>query len=157
MKICRECGIEKLEEDYYKNNNKCKECVKARVRAHRAANLEQIQAYDRIRGQSPERKQKNKDYQDDMKKNDPERWKKMRNEACNKYRSGNRHKANAEQKLERAVVSGTVNKKPCKICGSNKSEAHHPNYQKPLDVIWLCDLHHKNEHKRLREIERKSK
>ena len=28
--------------------------------------------------------------------------------------------------------------KPCEKCGSADSQKHHPDYSKPLDVIWLC-------------------
>lgn len=31
---------------------------------------------------------------------------------------------------------------PCSKCGNPKSEAHHPDYSKPLEVIWLCRAHH---------------
>jgi hypothetical protein len=156
MKICKECGLDKDENDYYKGTAKCKTCVKKRVNAHRQDNLEKIRAYDRERGQTTKRKQKNKDYQNDMRKNNPDEWRKVRSKACNKYRSGNRIKANAVQKLERAVTTGIIKKLPCSLCGDIKSEAHHPNYQKPLSVTWLCDFHHKEEHKRLRELKRLS-
>jgi hypothetical protein len=32
------------------------------------------------------------------------------------------------------------------ICGNKKSEAHHTDYSKPYDVIWLCDFHHHQLH-----------
>lgn len=41
---------------------------------------------------------------------------------------------------------GNLTKEPCYNCGSDKVEAHHSDYAKPLTVHWLCrkchlDLH----------------
>jgi len=35
---------------------------------------------------------------------------------------------------------------PCEICGCEKSEAHHDDYSRPLDVRWLCRVHHLMHH-----------
>jgi hypothetical protein len=43
-------------------------------------------------------------------------------------------------------------KKPCKICGNSDSVKHHPDYNKPLKVIYLCQKHHKAEHRRLKKL-----
>lgn len=34
-----------------------------------------------------------------------------------------------------------LHKQPCVICG-NAAQMHHPDYNKPLEVIWLCRDHH---------------
>ena len=55
--ICYKCGLNKAASEFYAScPTQCKECVKARVHAHRHANLDRVQAYDRERGQLPERK-----------------------------------------------------------------------------------------------------
>jgi hypothetical protein len=41
--------------------------------------------------------------------------------------------------------NGLIKPEPCNICGK-KAEAHHPDYRKPLEVIWLCSKHHKEMH-----------
>lgn len=38
--------------------------------------------------------------------------------------------------------NGKLIKLPCSVCGSVKSEAHHPDYSKPLEVEWYCKKHH---------------
>lgn len=51
---------------------------------------------------------------------------------------------------------GKIKKGPCSICGTNELvEGHHEDYSKPLDVIWLCQKHHKELHVRKRIKERK--
>lgn len=37
---------------------------------------------------------------------------------------------------------GKIVKEPCKICGDLNSQMHHPDYLKPLQIIWLCRPHH---------------
>jgi hypothetical protein len=32
------------------------------------------------------------------------------------------------------------------VCGRTRSHAHHDDYSKPLDVIWLCSTHHRSRH-----------
>jgi hypothetical protein len=52
---------------------------------------------------------------------------------------------NAQSKVYRAVKSGKLIIQPCFVCG-DKSEAHHPDYSRPLDVVWLCQSHHRQAH-----------
>lgn len=42
----------------------------------------------------------------------------------------------------KAVMSGKLLRMPCEVCGNVKSEGHHADYSKPLEVIWLCRQHH---------------
>ena len=46
-----------------------------------------------------------------------------------------------------AFKNGKIEKKPCRVCGNIESEMHHIDYSNPLDVIWLCRIHHRLEHK----------
>jgi hypothetical protein len=41
-----------------------------------------------------------------------------------------------------------LSRQPCSICGAERAEAHHPDYSKPLDVVWLCKPHHAEVHRR---------
>ena len=38
--------------------------------------------------------------------------------------------------------TGRIKKSPCTICKNPMSEAHHNDYSKPKDIIWLCKKHH---------------
>lgn len=57
--------------------------------------------------------------------------------------------------LGNAVRDGRVKPLPCFVCGK-ESEAHHPDYSRPLDVVWLCPAHHKQAHALAREANRSS-
>jgi hypothetical protein len=56
------------------------------------------------------------------------------------------HPLTAEQKLKDNARSyaftyfkrGHIIKVPCESCGSPKSQMHHHDYSKPLDVEWFC-------------------
>jgi hypothetical protein len=41
-----------------------------------------------------------------------------------------------------AVALGKLKRLSCEECGEGKSQAHHEDYSKPLDVKWLCRKHH---------------
>lgn len=67
--------------------------------------------------------------------------------ANQKYRLKYKEKIKAHSIINRAIRAGTVKRKPCVKCGVLKNvQAHHPDYSKPLKVIWLCPIHHSEEH-----------
>ena len=41
---------------------------------------------------------------------------------------------------------GVLKRLPCSVCGNERTQMHHPDYRKPLDVIWLCGKHHRDLH-----------
>ena len=49
-----------------------------------------------------------------------------------------------------AKRKGLITPLPCYICGNLTTEAHHVDYNKPLNVVWLCTLHHNELHKMIR-------
>jgi len=49
---------------------------------------------------------------------------------------------NARNAVYHALRSGKIKKKPC-FCGKTSVQAHHLNYDCPLEVIWLCPIHHR--------------
>src|ERR1700676_440627 len=53
----------------------------------------------------------------------------------------------ARQAVKQALKVGTLVKLPCRDCGKLEVQAHHPDYDKPLEVIWLCLEHHIAEHR----------
>lgn len=59
-----------------------------------------------------------------------------------------RVKTNARSRIRVLVARGKIARMPCNVCGEIKSQAHHDDYSKPLDVTWLCPKHHKELHMR---------
>jgi hypothetical protein len=52
----------------------------------------------------------------------------------------------AHLSVQNALNLGVLKRQPCEVCGGEKSEAHHPDYERPYDVVWLCRKHHKAVH-----------
>jgi len=63
-----------------------------------------------------------------------------------KYIQENKAAYVARYKLSNAVRDGRVKRLPCEFCGDEKVHAHHDDYSKPLDVIWLCPKCHRRLH-----------
>jgi hypothetical protein len=55
----------------------------------------------------------------------------------------------ATENLNKAVRRGTIKKQPCEICGVFPAEAHHEDYNFPLDVRWLCRKCHMARHREI--------
>jgi hypothetical protein len=132
-KECFKCKTIKPLTEFYKHKemadghlNKCKECTKNDANKHRQENLEKVRAYDRERSKLPHRIKLHKEVTSRWKANYPERIK-------------------AQRLLSYAVKIGAVMPHPCWVCGE-KAEAHHPDYSAPLDVVWLCHIHHSQTH-----------
>ncbi len=57
----------------------------------------------------------------------------------------------AKNEVQKAIMRGDMERMPCERCGEVKSEGHHPDYDKPLEVIWLCKKCHTKEHNAIRK------
>lgn len=66
------------------------------------------------------------------------------NEENSKKRYPEKEYARAVTQL--AIRHGQLKRKPCEKCKSKLSQAHHDDYTKPLQIRWLCSLHHKQYH-----------
>lgn len=125
-KECFKCKAVKPLSDFYAHNkmadghlNKCKSCAKTDARVTRRSNIEYYREYDRKRGN-----RQTTDY-------------------LRKYRDENLARYKAHNAVSNAVRDGRLVKEPCFMCGSKDVVGHHPDYSKPLEVIWLCQGCHK--------------
>jgi hypothetical protein len=71
------------------------------------------------------------------KKRDPD----FERRAVAEWRKNNPEKTTAHRAVFVALRNGTLIKEPC-FCGEEKVQAHHEDYSKPLEVMWLCKPHH---------------
>lgn len=144
MKICIKCGAELPLSEFYKHksmkdghSNKCKECTKKAARENWNNNREYYREYDRKRDQSEERKETKRRYMQ------TDEGKEAHKKACNKWKDKNQKKRHVEVTTDNAIRDGKLIKQPCECCGSTENiHAHHCDYDKPLDVMWLCAACH---------------
>jgi len=70
--------------------------------------------------------------------------------AAKKSRESNPRKSMARHLVAYAVTIGYIEKPlSCSLCGENdkRIEAHHTDYEKALEVQWLCQSCHANIHR----------
>jgi len=136
-KVCFKCKEIKPLGMFYKHPamadghvNKCTECNKKDVRENRLSKVDYYRAYDTSRAKLPNRI-------------------KLAKELNARWRKEDRRREKCHNAVTRAIKKGTLDKENCCVCGSEKSMAHHESYDKPLEVIWYCQIHHKARHKEM--------
>lgn len=154
LKQCFKCGAEKPRLEFYAHPmmadgllGKCKECAKADVSANRKQRQDQYSAYEKRRMRLPHRKQQGKAYSQSREAQQKKAY------VIARYYASNPEKRAAHIVVGNAVRDGKLSKKPCQACGAEKVVAHHEDYSRPLDVIWLCSQCHANHHLHKRLIE----
>ena len=128
MSACKGCQIDKPTSDFYAYRPRvCKECVKTSVKANYADNRVAKSAYERARTQRPDRKA-------------------AQLLTMKKHRALNPDKYKARTAVNNALRDRRLTRGQCR-CGSLRVQAHHHDYSKPLDVIWVCfKCHREDEH-----------
>lgn len=146
-KSCFKCGETKPLSHFYKHSgmsdghvNKCKDCNKQDVNENRRTRQDYYSAYDRLRNATEHRRECKR------KSNAQPHVAKRIAEYKSTYSYSQRRKA-ATTAVGSAIRDGRLVKTPCWICGELEVEGHHPNYDSPLDVVWLCKPHHSEIHR----------
>jgi len=124
-KTCTKCGMEKELDAFHIHSNKirrsaCKECFRAS---------------ERIRDRARENGRKTE-----------HRAQTARVRARRNYKKVGTLRYDAMIAVRNALKTGKLTPEPCKVCRATKTDAHHEDYNKPLDIVWLCRSHHKLRH-----------
>ncbi|AHJ87214.1 hypothetical protein BCP8-2_176 [Bacillus phage BCP8-2] len=170
MKICTKCTEEKHDDEFakqkrkdgtYRLSSQCKKCLSDYKKSHYNKNKDKyLDKSKKQRERDPEgTKEYNKKYHQANKEkhneqmkvySQTEEGKLARQRAQDKYRKSDQYKLkqNARKKVLRALESGKLVKPlVCESCKEERSlEGHHEDYNKPLEVKWLCKECHENEH-----------
>ena len=129
---CKECkkDFEPYVKDISRKGNRCREC------------------YNKTRRELRERQKKEGTYKvQDLRKYRP-RYK-QKTKTLEELSEKEKLKRRVRWITRLAIRKGLIIKKPCNVCGHIKSEAHHADYYKPLEIIWLCKKHHLEIHNKI--------
>ena len=153
QKNCFVCNENKDIELFYKHTkmadghlNKCIDCCKQYEKNRRIV-------CDAPRINDARRYYKNDHRKTKIRKSD-EKWrynddnKKVMTQKQKDFRAKNPEKYKARTIVRGAIRNGSLVRKNCSVCGDKKSQAHHPNYNEPLNVVWLCSACHGKEHRK---------
>jgi hypothetical protein len=130
-KRCFKCERQLPRDQFYKHPmmgdgllGKCKSCTKRDVRENREARHSYYIAVDRERSKTPERRK-----------------------AIQASKKRHPQKEASRKITQQAIARGELVKQPCEVCGSLRVDAHHDDYDKPLEIRWLCRKHHMELHR----------
>jgi len=125
-KICSKCKRELLVSEFYRfKNYECQAWCKSCKREYRRAYSKTASAIE-SRKKSYERLRDSGYFRGYFKKQDEILKLKM---LAWKY-------------VERMKKNGEIQQQPCMKCGEQYGEAHHPDYNRPYLLVWLCHKCH---------------
>ena len=152
---CFKCHVVKPMSEFYAHPRmanghlgKCKECTKQDVLENRIAHLSAVREYDRERGKLPHRKAANA-----LRQRMPH-VKEQHQKALKEYAARFPERKRATTMIHNALRDKKLSRPTrCELCGSRcKPVAHHFDYDRPLDVVWLCISCHNQLHRRYNPI-----
>lgn len=143
MKKCFKCDQDLPLAEFYRHPRmadghlgKCKSCTKQDVATYRKENPEMVAARKRDWSRSPNGRAAARRCAERRAVEHPDQTK-------------------AVWMVNNAVKWRHIRKLPCFVCGAAKTEGHHADYSRPLDVIWLCKKHHVETHQLAKQLKRK--
>lgn len=135
-----------------------KERVQKYAKEYAIKNSEKLRVYRREWmkkwRENPENKAKERDKNRISYRKNP---KQVTTKAIAEWRKNNPEKNKAHRAVFCALRNGTLFREPCEHCPEHNwdVQAHHPDYSKPLQVVWLCRKHHQLIERQKRELSTK--
>lgn len=139
MRQCKNCKEHKELDEFYGGKGRiCKSCKRDRSLHYRQTNREKIADYDRERNKRSNRRMDRALY------SSTEEGRLSHERSLRRWKNDNPHKVAAQEKVKEAVAYGRLQRpSECEGCGKEKTlQAHHYDYSKQLDVVWLCKRCH---------------
>ena len=163
---CKECVRKRAREHFEKNREACNEKKREYYKKNKEKTLEKQKKYYQENRQEIRKKCNER--------NKTPKYRQEQNERARKYQKANKEKINstirrarernpqrinATQHIFWALKLGILIKPEfCEKCEmKSKLQAHHDDYEKPLDVRWLCRICHNHEHGKLLDVDPKDK
>jgi len=150
-KVCSKCKKDKCLSDYYKETRSrlgvqpsCKDCCKKRDKERYPK--------ERDRQLETSRKRYRENRKAILKSHKEYRKSGSYKKSLKKWIDKNPEKQKAHRIYSNEVKKGNIIKGSCEVCGKKKVDAHHDDYSKPLDVRYLCRLHHMEHHSKLNNL-----
>lgn len=154
LKKCKRCNKRKRPEEFNANcrmpdgrTNICKRCNADAQLVRRNADLEEHRRRERAHYYASSKRQRQTRRASKIAKaNTP---KEVLAAQARSYREKFPERRKARVIVGHAIRDGKLTKQPCEGCGTAKRvHAHHEDYNKPLEVRWLCAKCHGLEHRK---------
>lgn len=154
MKKCPRCKQLRNEKEFSKHSRTkdglrcyCKKCISLTGKIYYKKNYSKLTLYQREYYKN--NKKKVNERQMIWNKNNPEKIIEIKR----RFRKNHKEQIKKENKewckenFQKMKAINAINylkpeKKPCVVCGNYLAEKHHPDYNKPYEIIWLCRSHH---------------
>lgn len=141
-KKCTQCHVVRTEQDYHRHKGfptgrraTCKVCVQAETKRYYEANREK---HNKVcRKWQVNNKEKVKGY--------TIAYRERRIEVAKRWVANNPLKKKAQRLVNDRLKAGKISKgSNCQLCGCDDKalDAHHGDYGKPLEVVWVCKKCH---------------
>jgi hypothetical protein len=157
-KICNKCHKKHPIEFYYIDrtmtlgrSNSCKSCTAKRILENRNKKKEHYDMICAAYGRTEKALAQKRAYAK------TERRRLVKEIAVAKNRNKYPEKYYARVETRKAILRGDLKIKPCSRCGTKtKVHAHHEDYSKIFDIVWLCYKHHAERHREINELRRQN-